>query len=132
MTGFFFEIPLERIVHHRTLWYRWTTPWINGYPNEDVALTPPLDDFEPFEPDRYRELPDIPDAHRAYLRKMKEQGKPALQFVHIPHVLIEGPINTRGLRQLAWESPPDNGPRRVAPFRLDASEDRPGQARARE
>jgi hypothetical protein len=47
MSGLFFEIPLERIVRHRTLWYRWTTPWVNGYPDEDIALAPPLDEFEP-------------------------------------------------------------------------------------
>jgi hypothetical protein len=110
MTGFFFEIPVERVEYHRMLWYRWTTPWVNGYPHEDVALTPPLDEFEPFELDRYRELPDVPDAHRSYLRKRKEEGKGALQFVHIPHVLVLGPIDTRGLRQVAWETPLDHGP----------------------
>jgi hypothetical protein len=131
MTGFFFEIPLERIVDHRTLWYRWKTPWVNGYPHEDVALTPPLDEFEPFEPDRYRELPDIPDAHRAYLQRMKEQGRPALQFVHIPHVLIQGPIDTRGLRKIAWETPPDHRPAMRRLFELASSCHRRSRARPR-
>jgi hypothetical protein len=75
-----------------------------------VALTPPLDEFEPFEPDRYRELPDVPDAHRSYLRRKKEEGKPALQFVHIPQVLVHGPIDTRGLRRIAWDTPAQQPP----------------------
>jgi hypothetical protein len=93
----FFEVPLERILRHRVL-YRRITPWVNGYPDEDVALAPPLDEFEPFEAERYEELANIPIQHRAYLLKMARENKPALTFVHIPHVLIAGPIDTSGLR----------------------------------
>ncbi len=41
----FFEITLERIVIHPTCWYRWVTPWVNGYPAANVALAPPLDEL---------------------------------------------------------------------------------------
>jgi hypothetical protein len=34
---------------------------------------------------------------------MKERGKPALQFVHIPHVLVTGPIDTHSLRVIRWD-----------------------------
>jgi hypothetical protein len=81
------------------------TLWINGAPGEDVPVTPPLEEFEPFDSGRYRELADVTDAHLAYLFRMKEEGKPPLLFVHIPHVLVAGPIDTNGLRVIRWEEP---------------------------
>ena len=107
--GLFFEIPVERIAHHPTIWYRWETPWINGYPGEDVAARPPLDEFEPFDVGRYEVLGDVPAPHRAYLRRMKNERKRPLDLVHIPHVLVAGTIDTRGLRVIPWEQPPGLG-----------------------
>ena len=104
--GLFFEVPVERIAHHPTIWYRWETPWINGYPGKDVAAEPPLDEFEPFDVELYQPLGDVPAAHRGYLRRMKAEGKRPLTFVHIPHVLVAGTIDTRGLRVISWETPP--------------------------
>lgn len=104
--GLFFEIPVERIVTHPTFWYRWETPWINGYPGEDVPPKPPLDEFEPFDVERYQELGDVPAAHRSYLRRMKAEGRRPLTFVHIPHVLVAGAIDIRGLRVIPWGQPP--------------------------
>lgn len=104
--GLFFEIPVERIAVHPTVWYRWETPWINGYPGEDVPATPPLDEFEEFELERYQELADVPAAHRSYLRRMKDEGRRPLTFVHIPHVLVAGAIDITGLRVVSWEQPP--------------------------
>jgi hypothetical protein len=104
--GLFFEIPVERIAHHSMIWYRWETPWINGYPGEDVPAAAPLDEFEPFDVERYHALDDVPATHRAYLLRMKDQGKRPLTFVHIPHVLVAGTIDTRGLRVIPWETPP--------------------------
>jgi hypothetical protein len=106
--GLFFEIPVERIAHHPTRWYRWETPWINGYPDEDVAAEAPLDEFEPFDVERYQALDDVPAAHRAYLRRMKDEGKRPLTFVHIPHVLVVGAIDIRGFRVIPWEQPPES------------------------
>ena len=107
-SGLFFEIPLDRISTQRLLWYRWETPWINGFPNEDVPLAPPLEEFEPFDASRYRELSDVTDPHAAYLRRMKETGKRPLLFVHIPHVLVAGPIDAHRLGVIRWdERPPD-------------------------
>jgi hypothetical protein len=107
-SGLFFEIPLQRILAHPVLWYRWETLWINGAPDEDVALTPPLDEFERFDPGSYRDgIAEVTDAHLAYLRRMKEEGKRPLLFVHIPHVLVAGPIDTHGLRVIRWDEPPE-------------------------
>ena len=103
--GMFFEIPLERIRQHPAYWYRWETPWINGYPGEDVPSIPPLDEFEPFDHRRYRELSEVPHAHIDYLHRTTRAGKRPLMFVHIPHVLVAGPIDTSGLRIVRWEDP---------------------------
>ena len=101
--GTFFEIPVERIRASAALWYRWETPWINGYPGEDVPLAPPLGEFEPFDADRYRELTKVPDAHVSYLERAKLLTKKPLMFVHIPHVLVTGQIDTNGLRRIRWD-----------------------------
>jgi hypothetical protein len=85
---------------------RWITPWANGYPNEEVAPAPPLDEFERFDPERYEELSNVPVRHRSYLLHMASEQKPALTFVHIPHVLVAGPIDTRGLRVVQAQVPP--------------------------
>lgn len=29
-------------------------------------------------------------------------------FVHIPHVLVAGPIDVSGVRIVAWDEPPEN------------------------
>jgi hypothetical protein len=105
-SGRYFEIPVERILVHPVLWYRWETLWINGAPGEDVPVAPPLDEFEPFDAKRYRELAEVTTAHLTYLRQMKKEGKRPLLFVHIPHVLVAGPIDTRGLRVVRWDQPP--------------------------
>ena len=105
-TGLFFEIPLERILVHPVVWYSCKTLWINGAPDEDVPLTPPLDEFEPFDPARYRELLHVTPKHASYLRKMKERGERGLMFVHIPHVLVAGAIDVSGARVVPWDEPP--------------------------
>lgn len=104
--GTFFEIPVERIRATAAFWYRWEMPWINGYPGHDVPVAPPLDEFEPFDAYRYRELTEVPDKHIRYLEQTKAQGKPSLMFVHIPHILVAGHIDTDGLRRVNWEDEP--------------------------
>ncbi len=99
----FFKNPLDRIVIHPTFWHRWVTPWGNGYPEATVAPAPPLDESVPFDPTRFVELIDLPQAQLEYLRKTREEGKRPLMFVHIPHMLLAGPIETDGLRIISWE-----------------------------
>lgn len=105
MTGMFFAIPLERILRHRVVWYSAKTSWINGAADE-VPNVAPADEFEPFDPARYRELSDVPDAHVAYLRRMKQRERRPLMFVHIPHIFVAGPVDVSGLRPLPWDQPP--------------------------
>jgi hypothetical protein len=105
-TGLFFEIPVERILVHPVVWYSGKTLWSNGAPNEDVPLTPPPDEFEPFDPERYREFPDVTPQHLSYLKRMKERGERALMFVHIPHILVAGAIDVSGARVVPWDEPP--------------------------
>jgi hypothetical protein len=107
--GLAFEIPLERILTNRTAWYAWRTPWINGYPNEDVPAEPPPDEFEEFDPVRYAPLADVPDLHRRYLARMRDERRKPLMFVHIPHVLVAGAIDIRDCRIVRWEDPIERG-----------------------
>lgn len=107
--GMAFEIPLERILVNRTAWYAWRTPWVNGYPGEDVPDEPPSDEFEDFDPVRYAPLPDVPEQHRHYLARMRSAGRRPLTFVHIPHVLVAGPIDIRECRIVRWEDPVEPG-----------------------
>jgi hypothetical protein len=103
MSGLFFAIPLERIMVHRVVWYSGKTLWINGAPDEDVPLVPPDDEFEPFNSQAYRELSEPTRAHLAYLKRMKHAGKRPLMFVHIPHILVAGPIDVSGLTPICWQ-----------------------------
>jgi hypothetical protein len=105
LSGLFFEIPLQRIVVHPVLWYSNETLWINGAPHDCVPLVPPQDEFEVFDPDRYQPLPDVPPLHRRYLQQRKARGERGLMFVHIPHVLVAGPIDVSGCRVIGWDEP---------------------------
>lgn len=105
-TGLVYPIPLERIIIHSVIWYSWKTPWINGYPNDDVPMEPPTDEFEPFDPDCYHEMTAPTQGHLLYLATMQAQGRPSLMFVHIPHVLVAGPIDVSGLEPIPWNEPP--------------------------
>jgi hypothetical protein len=116
MTGLAYEIPLERILVHRVFWYSWKTLWVNGAPGADVPLEPPSEEFEPFDAGRYRPLEAVTPAHDEYLRGIVQSGAPrALMFVHIPHVLVAGPIDVRGLRTVTWDEQPTprSSPRRA-------------------
>lgn len=105
VTGMSYAIPLERILHHRVVWYSCRTLWISGAPGEDVPQVAPSDEFEPFDPARYQEFHQVPEAHAAYLRRMQARGQRPLMFVHIPHIFVAGPIDVSGLQPLAWDQP---------------------------
>jgi hypothetical protein len=105
-TGWVYAIPLERILIHPVVWYAWKTLWVNGSPDDDVPLEPPAEEFEPFDPARYHELATPTERHLAYLERMHDLGKRPLMYVHIPHVLVAGPIDVSGLEPLPWDEPP--------------------------
>jgi hypothetical protein len=94
----YYRIPLESITANRVVWYQARTIWLNAAPGEgsDVASTPPRDEFEPFDFERYSELTAIPSAYRPRLRESLAKGRRPLMFVHIPHVLVAGSIDLAG------------------------------------
>jgi hypothetical protein len=75
-----------------------------------VPLLPPADEFEPFDPARYEPLDAPTPAHLDYLKRMEDRGKPPLMFVHIPHVLVAGPVDVAGVRVVPWHEPPSRQP----------------------
>lgn len=94
------RIPIEHLARHRLVRYSAVTRWINSSPGEDVPTEPPADEFEPTDPQTYRETTDVPAAHLAYLSECQAAGKRALGFVHVPHVLALGPIDISALRPI--------------------------------
>jgi len=91
-----------------TAWYSRRTPWVNGYPHEDVPTAPPSHEFHVFDPARYTPLSDVTDLHRQYLARMRQERRRPLTFVHIPHVLVAGPIDIRDCRIVRWDEPPED------------------------
>lgn len=87
LTGRFFEVPLERILVHPVVWLSHGS--LEG-------------SFEPFDAARYQELTEVPAARRAYLREAKAAGRHIRAFAFVPHVLVAGPVDVRGLRTFAW------------------------------
>jgi hypothetical protein len=79
---------------------------ITGPRGEAVPVEPPSDELEPFDANRYAPLPAVPVAHLAYLERMRVRGEPPLMFVHIPHVLVGGPLGVSGLNVVSWAEPP--------------------------
>ena len=84
-------IPIEYLAGHRLVRYSGATRWINSSPGQDVPTEPPAHEFEPTDPQAYRETTDVPAAHLEYLTECQAAAKRALGFVHVPHVLALGP-----------------------------------------
>ncbi len=87
------RIPIEHLARHRLVRYSGATRWINSSSGEDVPTEPPAHEFEPTDPQTYRETTDVPLAHLEYLTECQAAGKQPLGFVHVPHVLALGPID---------------------------------------
>lgn len=90
-------IPIERLAGHRLVRYSGATRWINSSPGEDVPAEPPAHEFEPTDPECYRETTEVPALHLAYLAECQAAGRRPLGFVHVPHVLALGPIDVADL-----------------------------------
>jgi hypothetical protein len=85
------RIPVERLNGLSAVWYQSTGHWLNSRPGDTNALRqPPDSDFSPFDAGHYRELAAVPAKHERYLRSQLRRGEPALGFVFIPHVLVQG------------------------------------------
>lgn len=102
-----YRIPIESFAGQQVIWFWGRTLWINGAPGEDVPLEPPADEFEPFDPQRYRELTAVPAAYREHLRACLARGKRPLMFVTIPHVLVVPSIDFSAAEVVDPAEPPD-------------------------
>lgn len=91
------RIPVERLAAISCVVYDGATHWLNTSPGEDVAATPPAQEFTPFDAAGYTELTAVPDRHLQYLHRQHALGRPALGFVFIRHVLAAGPIDLTGV-----------------------------------
>ena len=93
----FFRLPVERIAGLPAVWFASESMWVNNSPYEEVPLAPPANEFTWFDPHEYRELQATPVAYPEYLRAQIELGRRPLLFPKIPHILVEGEIDTTGL-----------------------------------
>jgi hypothetical protein len=91
------RIPVERLIGRNAVVYNSATHWINSSPGEDVALSPPESEFEPFEIGTYSEQTETPVLHIEYLERQRDRDEYALGFVFVRHVLVEGSIDITGL-----------------------------------
>jgi hypothetical protein len=94
------RIPIGHLARHRLVRYSGATRWIDSSPGEDVPTEPPAHEFEPTDPQTYRETIDVPVTHLEYLTECQAVGKRPLGFVHVPHVLVLGPIDISDLRPM--------------------------------
>jgi len=91
-------IPVERIANLPAVNYVSRSHWINSSPGEiGVPLTPPSEEFSPFDAVHYRETREVPALHSEYLLRQKSREALALGFVFIPHVLVASAIDISGL-----------------------------------
>ena len=77
------RIPIQYLARHRLVRYSGATRWINSSPGENVPTEPPAYEFEPTDPQTYRETTEVPVAHLEYLTECRAAGKRALGFVHV-------------------------------------------------
>jgi hypothetical protein len=55
-------------------------------------------DFRVFNPAELSSLGEIPEATLAYYRELFEQGKRPLVYLYVPHILLQGSLDSRVLR----------------------------------
>ena len=94
----FFRIPLERLASGRTLWFRFGSEL--GL--EEQLGQPPAEEFEPFDPGRYRELADVPARTAAYHRAAAAAGLRPSPFRFIPQVLVAAAIDVEDVETVDW------------------------------
>lgn len=58
-------------------------------------------------PLQYTQLPDVPPQTLAYYRDCVQKGVAPKLYHHIPHVLIQGPLNTSSLLRVVSSEPPE-------------------------
>lgn len=97
-----FQIPLARIDGQRAVWYAYASSARNRH---EV----PSNDYEAFDPERYRELTQLPSRTVAHYREVAGRGLELNWLFHgTPHILIDGVVNVEGVETIRWSVPPDN------------------------
>ena len=92
------RIPIDRIAHLPAVIYNSRSHWLNSSPGDSsAALTPPDEDFTPFDASLHMEVPEVPILHVEYLQRQLARGERALGFVFVPHILVTGQIDVSGL-----------------------------------
>lgn len=90
-----FQIPLETIQDMPVAIY------FSQY-KEDITLPLPETAVEWFDFDHYQELTTIPADTLAWYDRMQEKGRVFGIFVGIPHILVQGEIDTRHTSVITW------------------------------
>lgn len=91
-----FAIPLERVASQQCIWFRNRS---SARPRSAarVAVEPAQDDYELFDPAKYRELTKVPTSYYEYVWLQQSLGHRAYLFATIPHIFVAGPIDVSGL-----------------------------------
>jgi hypothetical protein len=88
----YFKIPVEVTSGKIAIWYKFKH-WHPGQPASDFNP----EDFEEFSAEKYQELDDVPEGTKRSYEERLKSGRILFPWHLVPHVLIEGPINTNGL-----------------------------------
>ena len=94
----FFRIPVGRLAGVRAVWFT--------YPADERPAFPiGADQVAWFDPTRYEELTAVPPRTCAYYRAELAAGRPPLLYRHVPHVLVDGPIDVADVDIIEWHQP---------------------------
>jgi hypothetical protein len=94
----FFRVPVDRLPSARTAWFRFDLEL--GL--DEHLGQPAAEQFAPFDPTRYRELPDVPERTRAYYEAAVSAGLRPLPYRFIPQVLVAGAVDVAGAEVVDW------------------------------
>lgn len=86
-----FKIPLEKIKGQKAIYYKYKH-WSKDNPFEFLP-----EDFEEFDFDKYQELEEMPEKTLQDFKQRLLQGKKPFLFHLIPHILVLGKIDIRGV-----------------------------------
>jgi hypothetical protein len=95
--GRFFQIPVERIVGLRCIWFSSGALSPRERSSGIRQLEADGGELSWFRPAEYDELDQVPQRYETYLRECSRDARRARPFAHIPHVLVEGAIDVAGV-----------------------------------
>jgi len=86
-----FKIPVALLKDKKVIWYKYS-----GKPNTRTDQLV-AEEFEEFSFEKYQEMTLVPDQTLNYYKSKIKEDQPLLLFHLIPHILVESPIDIRGL-----------------------------------